>query len=244
MVVDDDPTNTKLLRYLLQDEGYEVTTTRSPQDAIEHLTADHIDLVILDIQLAEMNGLMLCRHIRERININIPIMIVSSLADVKDKVSGLQAGADDYLAKPYDPNELVARTWALLRRSSQLSHSESNLKNADLSLDPGNNQVTLTRTGETLSLTPIETRLLRFLVSHPGRSLTREAMVIKVWGYEYDTKSNQLDVYISRLRNKIEEDPSDPKLIQTIRGIGYRFQPSLAGSIWSTKTRRGQEAKR
>jgi DNA-binding response OmpR family regulator len=239
LVVDDDVTNAKLLKFLLQDEGYEVTTTASPREALEHLETNHIDMCMIDVVLPEINGLELCRLVRQRSN--LPIMVLSALSDVKDKVNGLHAGADDYVVKPFDPNEVIARTWALLRRSNQLANSESNLRNADLSLDPGNNQVTLARTGQTLSLTPIETRLLRFLISHPGRSLTRDAIVIKVWGYDYDSRSNQLDVYISRLRNKLEENPSEPKLIQTVRGIGYRFQPSSAhpGSGMKAREKRG-----
>jgi DNA-binding response OmpR family regulator len=228
LVVDDDPTNAKLLKFLLEDEGYHVKTTASPSESLAELDDEQVDLILLDVMLPEMSGLELCRRIRERQT--TPIMILSALGAIKDKVAGLLAGADDYLAKPYDFSELLARAWALLRRSAQLANSQSNLRNADLVLDPSTNKVTLLRTGETLALTPLETRLLRVLMSQPGRTLTRDALVIKVWGYEYDTKSNQLDVYISRLRTKLEEDPREPKLIQTVRAIGYRFQPSTPGA--------------
>lgn len=233
LVVDDDPTNAKLLKFLLEDEGYEVTTLASPHKALEELEQEPVDLILLDIMLPEMTGLELCRIIRERQN--TPILFLSSRGEIKDRVIGLQAGGDDYLAKPYDFSELLARTWALLRRSAQLANSQSNLRNADLILYPTNNKVTLVRTGETIPLTPLETRLLRVLMSQPGRTLTRDALVIKVWGYEYDTKSNQLDVYISRLRNKLEVDPKEPVLIQTVRAIGYRLEPTKISTPANTK---------
>jgi DNA-binding response OmpR family regulator len=224
LVVDDDLTNTKLLKFLFEDEGYEVTTTHSPREALERVEDGELDLVVLDVILPEMDGLELCRRIRGFSQ--VPILFLSGRGEVNDKIRGLQAGGDDYLAKPFDPNEAIARVWALLRRSMQLAISQSNLRNADLNLDPTNNKVTLARNGQTVLLTPLETRLLRVLMSQPGRTMTREALVIKVWGYDYDTMSNQLDVYISRLRNKIEEEPREPKLIQTVRGFGYRLQPS------------------
>jgi DNA-binding response OmpR family regulator len=226
LVVDDDPINAKMLKFLLQDEGYAVTTTASPRQALEKIDKEHVDLVVLDVILQEMSGLELCRLIRERIN--APIIFLSALDTVKDKINGLEAGGDDYVVKPYEPAEFIARIWALLRRSTQLANCQSNLRNADLELDPTTNQVTLMRTGETVRLTPVETLLLRVLISQPGRTLTRDALVIKVWGYQYDTRSNQLPVYISRLRTKLEVDPSKPRLIKTLRAIGYRFQPSTS----------------
>ncbi len=224
LVVDDDPTNTKLLKFLLSDEGYEVTAVHSPQEALSTLAANVYDLLILDIMMPGMDGLELCRRIR--MTSTTPIIFISARGEVKDKVTGLKAGGDDYISKPFDPNELLARTWAALRRTGQLANSESSLKTADLILDPVDNKVTLVRNGKTIGLTPIEAKLLRCLVSNPGRSLTRDTLVIKVWGYEYEGESNQLDVYIKRLRGKIEEHPSQPQLLLTIRGVGYKFQPS------------------
>lgn len=224
LVVEDDPITTRLLRFLLEDEGYRVTTTASPRVALEHLGEDEPDLIVLDVMLDGMDGLELCRQIR--VGSQVPILFLSARSEVKDKIAGLQAGGDDYLAKPYDPNELIARVWALLRRSLKLANSQSNLHNTDLILDPINNKVKLLRTGQTILLTPIETRLLRVLMSQPGRTLTRDALEIKVWGYDYAAMSKQLDVYISRLRFKLEADPREPQLIRTVRAIGYRLQPS------------------
>ncbi len=233
LVVDDDPTNTKLLKFLLTDEGYEVTAVHSPNEALTTLQSSVYDLILLDIMMPGMDGLELCRRIR--MTSNTPIIFISARGEVKDKVTGLKAGGDDYISKPFDPNELLARTWAALRRTGQLANSESSLKTTDLILDPVDNKVTLSRTGKTVSLTPIEARLLRCLVSNPGRSLTRDTLVIKVWGYEYEGESNQLDVYIKRLRGKIEENPSDPQLLLTIRGVGYKFQPTNMRSSSAVK---------
>ncbi len=232
LVVDDDPTNTKLLNFLFTDEGYKVTTANAPNDAFEFLSQDTFDLIILDIMMPGIDGLEMCQRIRE--TSTTPIIFVSALHEVKDRIRGLKVGGDDYISKPFDPNEMLARAWAALRRNGQLANSESYLKSPDLSLNPIDNEVTLVRSGKTVSLTPIEARLLRVLASNPGRSLTRDTIVVKVWGYEYEGESNQLDVYIKRLRSKIEENPSDPKLLVTIRGVGYRYQPSTPRTLPSS----------
>ena len=224
LVVDDDPTNTKLLRFLLMDEGYEVSVAHSPDEALKLAAAHAFDLMILDVMMPGMDGLELCRRIRT--SSSTPIIFISAKGEVKDKVLGLKAGGDDYIGKPFDPNEVLARTWAALRRSNRLASTASTLKTADLVLDPVENNVRLVRTGKTVSLTPIESKLLRCLMSNPGRSLTRDALVIKVWGYGYESESNQLDVYMRRLRGKIEENPAQPQLLLTIRGAGYKYQPS------------------
>ena len=224
LVVDDDATNTKLLSFLLRDEGYAVTAVHSAQEALARLEDSVYDLICLDVMMPGMDGLELCQRIRT--TATTPILFLSARGAVADKVAGLKAGGDDYLTKPFDPSELLARTWAALRRTGQLANSEGSLKTTDLVLDPVDNKVLLTRSGTTVALTPIEARLLRCLVSHPGRSLTRNTLMIKVWGYAYEGESNQLDVYIKRLRSKIEEDPSAPRLLLTLRGVGYKYQPS------------------
>ena len=226
LVVDDEPINTRLLKFLLSDEGYEVMTAASADEALDVLNNDDFDLLLLDIMMPGMDGLELCRQIRSRSQ--TPIIFVTSRGEVKDKVIGLRAGGDDYISKPFDPNEVLARTWAVLRRNGQYANSESSLKTPDLTLDPVDNKVTLARDGKTISLTPIEARLLRCLISNPGRTLTRDTLVIKVWGYENEAGSNQLDVYIKRLRGKIEENAREPKLLLTLRGVGYKYQPSDA----------------
>lgn len=223
LVVDDDPINTKLLKFLLTDEGYQVTAVHSAAQALPVVSQEQVDLILLDITMPGMDGLELCRRIRE--TSGTPIIFISALSEVKDKVAALRLGGDDYITKPFDPSEVLARTWAALRRTRQLANSESLLRSADFVLDAVDNKVTLSRTGKTISLTPIEARLLRHLVSNPGRTLTRDTLVINVWGYDFDGESNQLDVYIKRLRKKIEERPAEPKLLLTVRGVGYKYQP-------------------
>jgi two-component system response regulator MtrA len=223
LVVDDDPINTKLLKFLLTDEGYQVTALHSAAEALSVLSQESVDLILLDITMPGMDGLELCRRIRE--TSGTPIIFISALSEVHDKVAALRLGGDDYITKPFDPSEVLARTWAALRRTRQLANSESTLRSADLVLDAVDNKVILIRNGKTINLTPIEARLLRHLVSNPGRTLTREMLVISVWGYDFEGESNQLDVYIKRLRNKIEERPAEPKLLLTVRGVGYKYQP-------------------
>jgi DNA-binding response OmpR family regulator len=226
LVVDDDRTITKLLNFLLTDEGYKVSIANGPNNALALLEKETYDLIILDIMMPGIDGLELGRRIRE--TSTTPIIFVSALGEVKDRITGLKAGGDDYITKPFDPSEMLARTWAVLRRNGQLANSESSLKTPDFNLNPIDNEVTLVRSGKTVSLTPIEARLLRVLASNPGRTLTRDMIIVKVWGYEYEGESNQLDVYIKRLRSKIEENASDPKLLVTMRGVGYRYQPSVS----------------
>lgn len=223
LVVDDDVINTKLLKFLLTDEGYQVTAVHSAAEALSVLTQDDVDLILLDITMPGMDGLELCQRIRE--TSRTPIIFISALSDIKDKVTALRLGGDDYITKPFDPSEVLARTWAALRRTRQLANSESTLRSVDLVLDAVDNKVTLIRNGKTINLTPIEARLLRHLVSNPGRTLTRDTLVISVWGYDFEGESNQLDVYIKRLRKKIEERPAEPKLLLTVRGVGYKYQP-------------------
>jgi len=224
LVVDDDRTNAKLLRFLLNDEGYEVTALNSPTEAMLAIEEDIFDLAILDVMMPDLDGLEMCRRIRA--SSTMPIIFVSALHEVGDKVAGLSAGADDYISKPFEPTEVLARVWSAIRRTHQFANSESNLKTPDMLLDPADNKVTLLRNGKVISLTPVENRLLRCLLSNPGRSLTRETLMIKVWGYDYEGESNQLDVYMKRLRAKIEATPSDPRMLLTIRGVGYKYQPS------------------
>ncbi len=226
LVVDDDPINTKLLRFLLEGEGYTVTTAESAERALDSLDHNEYDLILLDVVMPEMDGLELCRRIRA--TSQIPILFLSVRNDVSDKLLGLRMGGDGYVTKPFAPDEVLARIEALLRRASGWRGSDLQLMQAALTLDMTEHMVTLHRTGELVHLTPTEARLLHALLMNAGRSMIRDTLSIKVWGYEYEHMSNQLDVYIARLRTKLEEDPNDPKLIQTVRGVGYRLTPIKA----------------
>ncbi len=224
LVVDDDPTSTMLLRHLLESEGYGVTTAESALQALDYLDQSDYDLVLLDIMMPEMTGLDLCRHIRT--TSYVPILFLTTLSDAADKVRGLSIGGDDYLTKPFDPDEVIARIEALLRRTGGRAQSDLQLRQAGLTLDVTEHTVTLQSTGKLVPLTPTETRLLHTLMRNAGRGITRDELVLKVGGSDYGHSSNQLDVYIARLRTKLDEDRRDAKLIQTVRGVGYRFGPA------------------
>ncbi len=223
LVVDDDPPSVKMISFLLREEGYEVISADNGQSALEIIERDTPDLVILDVMMPQLDGLEVCRRVRQKGH--VPIIFVSAKDEISDKVAGLQLGADDYLAKPWEAAELLARVKAVLRRAEAFATDDpsSRLTVGEVSLDPLNNQVELA-TGRTVDLTPIEFRLLHCLMRNAGRVLSHDLLMNAVWGYEYDGYSNQLAVYMRRLRSKIEQDPDSPRLLITLRGIGYKFE--------------------
>jgi DNA-binding response OmpR family regulator len=226
LVVGDDPLSTLMLRRLLQGQGYKVTTAKLARSALEPLDQKAYDLILLDIMMPEMSGLDLCRRIRE--TSDVPILFLSVRSDVADTVLGLRAGADDYITKPYKPGEVLARIGAQLRRAGQHTPTNVQLRHTDLTMDMAKHMVTLHRTHKSVDLTPLEFRLLHALLRSAGRNMSREVLVPMLWGYHYDPRGNELDVHIRRLRRKVEKDPSHPKLIQTVRGVGYRLRSAKA----------------
>jgi len=223
LAVDDDRNNLKMLAFLLGEEGYEVLTAETGRAALALLDSHHPDLVILDVMMPQMDGLEVCRRIRQ--TMDIPIIILSAKGETTDKVLGLELGADDYLPKPFEPSELLARVKAVLRRSEISTFDDSQVAIAvgGLRLDPVGNRVVLEK-GTVIDLTPIEFRLLHCLMRNAGRTLNHDFLMSHAWGYEYEGYSNQIAVYIRRLRSKVEEDPTNPKYITTVRGLGYRFE--------------------
>lgn len=223
LAVDDDRNNLKMLAFLLGEEGYEVITADNGRTALALLDSRHPDLVILDVMMPQMDGLEVCKRIRQ--TMDIPIIILSAKGETSDKVLGLELGADDYLPKPFEPSELLARVKAVLRRSEMSAFDDSKVAVAvgGLRLDPVSSRVILSN-GKAVDLTPIEFRLLHCLMRNAGRTLTHDFLMSHAWGYEYEGYSNQIAVYIRRLRSKIEEDPTNPKYITTVRGVGYRFE--------------------
>jgi DNA-binding response OmpR family regulator len=222
VVVSDDTTNVKLLTSLLVDAGYEVEGVYSSPEALEALRGDAYDLIFLDVVMPEMDGLELCRRIR--VTSQTPIIFISARSETEDKVAALKAGGDDYISKPFNPNELLARTRAALLRARYYT-------TPDLILDSVDNKVTLVRNNSTVHLKRVEARLLRVLIENSGRTLTRDTLVRGTWSYDTDEEPNHpyLEVCIRRLRSKIEEDPNRPKLLLTIRGVGYKYEPSNHG---------------
>ena len=222
LVVDDDPPSVKMSSFLLQEEGYEVTSTDNGAAALELVEREAPDLVILDVMMPGLDGFEVCRRIRQKAD--VPIIFLSARGEAVDKVAGLELGADDYLAKPFEPAELLARVRAVMRRSEAfaLEDTQARLTVGDITLDPVGNRA-LFADGRTVDLTPIEFRLLHCLMRNAGRILSHDLLMSAVWGYDYEGYSNQIAVYMRRLRVKTEQDPNHPKLLITVRGLGYKF---------------------
>ena len=223
LAVDDDRNNLKMVAFLLGEEGYEVITTDDGTQALDLVDSEHPDLVILDVMMPHIGGFEVCQRIRQAAD--VPIIMLSAKGETADRVAGLELGADDYLAKPFEPSELLARVKAVLRRSeiSVFDDPDAAVAVSGLRLDPVGNRVVLA-VGDPLDLTRIEFRLLHCLMRNAGRTLTHDFLLNHAWGYEYEGYSNQIAVYIRRLRSKLETDPADPRLITTVRGVGYRFE--------------------
>jgi len=223
LVVDDDRNNLKMVAFLLSEEGYEVITADNGRAALDMIDTKHPDLVILDVMMPQLDGLEVCRRVRQAMD--IPIVILSAKGETADKVLGLELGADDYLPKPFEPSELLARVKAVLRRTevSTFDDTQVGIAVSGLRLDPVANRVVL-EDGTTIDLTPIEFRLLHCLMRNAGRTLSHDFLLSYAWGYDYEGYSNQIAVYIRRLRSKIEKDPTNPKYVATVRGLGYRFE--------------------
>ena len=229
LIVDDDRPSLKMTAFLLREEGYNVFTADNGRDALRMIDEKTPDLLILDVMMPGMDGWEVTRQLRR--TTNLPIIILSAKGETTDRVFGLDLGADDYLAKPFEPSELLARVRAVLRRAEAFTFGETQtqLSVEGFRLDPVNNTVTMPG-NRTVELTPIEFRLLHYLARNNGRVLTHEQLLSTVWGYDYEGYSNQVAVYIRRLRSKLEPNPNEPRHILTARGVGYRFEALGAGS--------------
>ncbi|MFF5992292.1 response regulator transcription factor [Prauserella flavalba] len=220
LVVDDDRAVRESLRRSLEFNGYQVDVASDGAQALEKVTGDRPDAMVLDVMMPRLDGLEVARRLRSTGD-DLPILVLTARDTVSDRVSGLDAGADDYLPKPFALEELLARLRALLRRASAESqgsqHSEV-LSFSDLTLDPGTREV---RRGERpISLTRTEFALLELFMSYPKHVLTRSRILEEVWGYDFPTSGNALEVYVGYLRRKTEAE-GEPRLIHTVRGVGY-----------------------
>jgi two-component system OmpR family response regulator len=225
LIVEDDQTLLEVLRYNLVKEGYKVLTTINGVQALEIARQEKPDLIILDLMLPDLDGFEVCRILRKEMT--VPILMLTAKTEEVDKVMGLELGADDYITKPFSLRELLARIRAMLRRTEMvqqevLAKEGSSIKTADLEIDFARHQVKLG--DHILSLKPKEFELLAFLVKNRGHVFTREQLLEKVWGYDYEGDIRTVDVHIRWLREKIEADPSSPCQLLTVRGIGYRFE--------------------
>ncbi|MCR4397780.1 MAG: response regulator transcription factor [Firmicutes bacterium] len=219
LVVDDEKPIASIIRFNLEREGFDVLVAHDGESAVSMAESESPDLIILDIMLPKMDGLEVCRAIRRKSR--VPIIFLTAKEQEIDKVVGLELGADDYVTKPFGMRELVARVKALFRRSRPPEPGEERLHVGGILIDLKSYEVW--RKGEKIPLTYREFELLKFLASNPGRVFSRRVLLDRVWGYEYYGDTRTVDVTIRRLREKIEEDPGDPKLIVTKRGIGYCF---------------------
>jgi two-component system response regulator MprA len=217
LVVDDDPNIVKVVQRGLGFEGYRVQVAVSGEDALVAARENEPDLIILDLMLPGVDGIEVCRRLRG--GLNTPILMLTARDAVRDKIAGLEAGADDYLAKPFVFDELVARVRALLRRAAP--DGPEVLRLADLELDTGTREVR--RGDRKVQLTAREYELLEFLMRHPRQVLTRDLIFERVWGYDFLGESNVIDVHVRALREKLEAG-GEPRLIQTVRGAGYALR--------------------
>ena len=217
LTVEDDERIRTSVRLALEDEGWTVEEAASGEDALNAFTREAADVVLIDIMLPGIDGFDVCRAIR-RVS-DVPIVMVTARADTHDVVAGLEAGADDYLTKPFAPKELSARIRALLRRARSAGPGAPQMVFGDLEIIPEEGVVRLA--GTDVHLTKTEFRLLVELATNPGRVLSREVLLERVWGYGYFGDGRLVDVHIRRLRTKIEPDPANPRYVVTIRGLGY-----------------------
>jgi two-component system response regulator RegX3 len=223
LLVEDEESFVDALTIGLDREGFDVAVARDGQQAVALFAKDAFDIVLLDLMLPKMSGLDVCRAIRS--TSEVPIIIVSAKGEEVDMVLMLEIGADDYVTKPYRLRELVARIRAVLRRRE--SHDDPMASDDEITLGPIHMDIDARRcyvNGEEIKLRKKEFALLRLLLENPGRVLTREVLIDRVWGSDYVGDTKTLDVHIKRLRSLIEDDPKNPEHITTVRGVGYRYE--------------------
>jgi len=217
LMIEDDVDISSLLTKFLSQYGMKVESVETPKAALNALELDHYDLIILDLTLPQMDGLELCKLIRK--DYDIPIIISSARSDLTDKIIGLEYGADDYLPKPYEPRELVARIQTVLRRYRPTLQTET----SDFELDEGKMQIYFK--GEKLDLTTAEYEILRLFLLNPGTVLTRDYLANNAESISWESSERTIDVIISRIRSKLGDNPKQPRYIHSIRGAGYKFTP-------------------
>jgi two-component system response regulator ResD len=223
LVVDDEPTIGEVVSAYLERAGYETRVAADGVAALEAVAERSPDLIVLDLMLPGLDGLEVMRRVRERRGRTSAIILLTAKGEESDRVIGLRLGADDYVVKPFSPAELVARVDAVLRRVDTVPDREPALRFGALEVDPGARAARMD--GEPVALTARELDLLLFLARHPGQAFTREQLMDHVWQYAFYTDTSTVTVHIRRLRAKLEPDPDEPRWIETVWGVGYRFAP-------------------
>ncbi|MCG1323515.1 response regulator transcription factor [Staphylococcus epidermidis] len=227
LVVDDEQSIVTLLKYNLETAGYIVEVAYDGEEALKKVETEKPELIVLDVMLPKKDGIEVCKTIRSDKNL-VPILMLTAKDDEFDRVLGLELGADDYMTKPFSPREVVARVKAILRRSQFVNEIEKeDVDDEDIII--GSIRIRpeffeVYKEDELLELTPKEFELLLYLIERQGRVITREHMLNSVWNYEFAGDSRIVDVHISHLRDKLEENPKQPKLIKTVRGLGYKLE--------------------
>ena len=223
LVIEDDKDIVELVKYNLEKDGFQVTTTGDGASGLIQIRKAPPDLLVLDLMLPKLSGLEICKEARKDPALNrLPILILTAKGEEADRVVGLELGADDYVTKPFSPRELAARVKALLRRTEPAGAGEKLIEIGGLRIDPAAYRVT--RSGKAVPMSTLEFRLLYFLAARPNRVFTRDQLLDGVWGTERFVTPRSVDVYVRRLREKIETDPQHPAFMKTIRGAGYLFE--------------------
>lgn len=222
LIVEDEQSIQKLLEFTLRQEGYQIVLANDGEQAIEQVLIRQPDLMLLDLMLPKVDGMEVCKTLRSR-DIEVPIIMLTAKGEEADKIIGLEMGADDYMTKPFSPREVVARVKAVLRRTGELKRKpeEEKLEAGSLTAYPERYEVYLGT--EQLEFTPKEFELLIYFMKHMNRVLTRDHLLQAVWNYDFAGDTRIVDVHVSRLRDKIEENTRKPRYIKTMRGMGYKF---------------------
>jgi DNA-binding response OmpR family regulator len=221
LIVEDDPDTVNLVRLYLRRDGYKVLSAPDGREGLKLAQDAGPDLVVLDLMLPGMDGLEVCRELRR--DSNVPIIMLTARVEEEDRLEGLNLGADDYVTKPFSPRELAARVRAVLRRTARDAAEEGPLRLVvgDITVDLEKRTV---QSGEDrVKLTPTEYRLLVLLMREPGRTFSRDQIIDRVFGYDFDGFDRTVDAHVSNLRSKVEADPDKPRYLQTVYGVGYRF---------------------
>lgn len=225
LLVDDEKEILQLLSIYFGNEGYRLLTANDGEQALEIVERENVDLVVLDVMMPVMDGIQACIKIRE--SHNMPVIMLSAKGQDMDKITGLSIGADDYVAKPFNPLEVLARAKSQLRRYNRLgakkTKSEHEIAADELTIDTNSHTVTLA--GEPVHLTPREFAILELLARHPGQVLSTEQIYAKVWNEPFMESANTVMVHVRKIREKIERDAKNPRYIQTVWGVGYKFMP-------------------
>jgi two-component system, OmpR family, phosphate regulon response regulator PhoB len=223
LVIEDDKDIVELVRYNLEKEGFQVAGSGDGATGLAQLRKSPPDLLVLDLMLPKLSGLEVCKEVRRDVALNrLPILMLTARGEEADRIVGLELGADDYVTKPFSPRELVARVKALLRRVEPAGPSEKPIEVGALRIDPAAYRVT--RGGKPVPLSTLEFRLLYHLASRPNRVFSRDQLLDAVWGTDRFVTPRSVDVYVRRLREKVEADPQHPAHVKTVRGAGYIFE--------------------